>query len=521
MNEIITKQERETLLAAMSKLLDEYGHEHTDEALGKIIDTWAENKADLIEAFKKHPKYIDGKFMIAFDTDYARDIDKDEIDMFRYYIDDVCVMMNNTVPDEIKKARDADGCTLLPDMLFNVLFNRLLRYIGRNIDDGLAGLLNEAWPNIKARANEKTTRVVNRILTYLNYNQHPEYNRMFARYADALTPITITRHTVLSINPMDYLTMSFGNSWASCHTIDKNNTRRMPNAYSGAYCSGTISYMLDGASIVFYTIDNKYNGTDYYTQPKINRQMYHYGEDKLVQGRLYPQGNDGNGETYTKYRQLVQEIISHIFNFPNMWVRKSNVSEYVCSHGTHYRDYTHFSDCNISIRKDTENTKSVHIGHAPICVECGSTHDCEEEINCCYGNRHTCERCGRMIDEDDTYWVGDYCYCDDCVVRCDVCGEYETVDNSRYIDGYGDVCGCCWDNFFYRCECCEDWHHENDLTDTNEGYICNDCLEEYFAQCERCGEWYRRADMTEIDHTYYCEDCHEDMETETEDESED
>ena len=160
------------------------------------------------------------------------------------------------------------------------------------------------------------------------------------------------------MNPLDYLTMSFGNSWASCHTIDKTNKRRMPNSYEGMYSSGTVSYMLDKPSMVFYTVDAAYEGKDFWHEPKINRQMFHWAEDKLVQGRLYPQDNDGNGGAYTPYREIVQKIMSEIFEFPNLWTVSKGTdaaSKYVVSEGTHYRDYESYSNCTLSRPKGSEN----------------------------------------------------------------------------------------------------------------------------------------------------------------------
>ena len=42
--EIITEEEKEMLLEDMKHLLDEYDYDYTEEALDRIIDTWAENK---------------------------------------------------------------------------------------------------------------------------------------------------------------------------------------------------------------------------------------------------------------------------------------------------------------------------------------------------------------------------------------------------------------------------------------------------------------------------------------------
>ena len=71
---IITMEERNYLLESMGGLLVEYDYKYTEDALSEIIDEWSHQKAGLIDAFKKHPNYMEGKFMIAFDADYERSI---------------------------------------------------------------------------------------------------------------------------------------------------------------------------------------------------------------------------------------------------------------------------------------------------------------------------------------------------------------------------------------------------------------------------------------------------------------
>lgn len=385
---MITDQERNELIQAMRKLLEEYNYPYEVYALDTIIDEWANQKADLIEAFKRHPKYIDGKFMIAFDSNYEREFDKNAVINFADYLEhNVMGWGVGTLPEDINQQRIDENKCYLPDRLY-LFFAYLTSYINsRTISEETAKLLEEIIPQIHPHPGEKSSRVINRLCTYLNYHKHPAYNREFAKFADGLNPLMIKRHTVLSINPLDYLTMSFGNSWASCHTIDKQNKRGMPNDYSGCYSSGTVSYMLDKVSMVFYTVDAAYNGNEYYNEPKINRQMFHYGEDKLVQGRLYPQCNDEDTDTYKPYRNIVQDIMSVIFDFPNLWICKKgveNIRDYVfttCG-ATHYEDYFQFNACSVSLIKGRENEQRFNIGAEPICIECSCRHNTTDNINC-------------------------------------------------------------------------------------------------------------------------------------------
>ena len=206
---------------------------------------------------------------------FERVTDRNALERFRSWVIDGDVVdyvkEKNFMPESMKKEASLYR-QKYPTEIFNFLI-KIPVYTSQYIDSELADELNKICPEVHAHDGQKTSRVINKLLAYIGVGKHPEYNREFAKYADALNPLKITRHTILSVNPLDYLTMSFGNSWASCHTIDKQNKRNMPNSYQGMYSSGTISYMLDSPSMVFYTVDASYDGNDFWHEPKINRQM--------------------------------------------------------------------------------------------------------------------------------------------------------------------------------------------------------------------------------------------------------
>lgn len=365
------------------------------------------------------------------------------------------------------------------------------------------------------------SRVINKLCTFLGISKLPDYNREFAKYADSVNPLKIVRHTIISINPIDYLTMSFGNSWASCHTIDKDNKRDMPNSYHGAYSSGTISYMLDNVSIVFYTVTAAYNGNEYYFEDKINRCMFHYGEDKLVQGRVYPQDNDSNENgIYKDIREIVQKVIADCEGATNYWITRKGVQEigdYTRHGGTNYPDFRHYNNCCISFPKGKEiNDIPITIGKKPICINCGDTHDCEENINCCDGG-YECENCGDHIGEDDIYWVNGNRYCRECVTYCDCCEEYVLCDNASWIDSVDRyVCDDCLSEHYIYCEHCSEYYPDCETTylDNYDISVCDSCLEDRYTECEECGEYFRNRDIIHDEETVrnYCHDCFEDME---------
>lgn len=516
-SEIITEEERYVLLNDMEQLLSEYDYKFTGYALNKIIDTWATNKADLIKAFKRHPNYLEGKFMIVFSHEFERKTDQNAFEKFKIWLlFDAFNAVREFMPEDMKD-EVVSGGKKYPDAVYEFILD-LPNMTNQYIDDNIVEKLNEINPNLHAHNGQKMSRVINKFCSWIGFDKLPDYNREFAKYADALNPLTITSHTVLSVNPLDYLTMSFGNSWASCHTIDKRNKRGMPNSYEGMYSSGTISYMLDSPSMVFYTVDASYNGNDFWNEPKINRQMFHWGEEKLVQGRLYPQDNNGDNSVYTPYREIVQKVMSELFSLPNYWTVSKGTDaagKFINSDGTHYRDYDNYSNCTLSRPKGSENDRYITVGHDPICIECGSEHDTEDCISCCSRpSEYYCSECGEPIDDDDVIWINDEPYCRDCVTWCEECKSYFVGEGTTVISRYGytiTVCDDCLDSYTY-CDCCDEYH-PSEMTywiDVDCESVCGDCFFDNYGTCESCGEHYKLKDLEDHNGNLLCPSCLED-----------
>ena len=521
---ILTPEEREYLIQQMKITLDNYGHYYNEDALEKIIDTWAKRKLDLIGAFKKHPNYLEGKFMIAFDVDFAREIDKGKSNEFSWWLQDVMPNMKDSHPEEIKIAAEEDSKRffeqwnfhprfgdILPERLYRFLEN-LAAYAERTVSEETAKMLDEVAPNAHIHAGMKTSRAVNKLCTYLGYDKHPDYNKKFATYADSLSPLKIKRHTILSINPVDYLTMSIGNSWTSCHSIDTVHRNE------GEYSSGTISYMLDNVSMVFYTVGAEYEGDEYFHQKKLVRQVFCYGEDKLVQSRLYPQRNDsGSREFYDEYRAIVQKIVSEIFEFPNLWTMKRGtdaIKDVVKSYGTQYEDYIYFDNCTLSRPKGTENENDITIGQSPICIECGYEHNVQDSINCCSGSGYTCANCGCHVSEDDACWIEGEPYCSDCVTWCECCDNYDLNENTTWIESESrSVCDWCLERYYTRCPDCGEWIYTDDMTwiEGEDKYVCRDCYDSNYGYCYNCNDVYHNDDLCEHDGEWYCPSCYADI----------
>lgn len=505
---------KETMKQGMIKVLDTYSIPWGNSAIDKIINIWADNKAHLIELLRHHPNWNDEKCYVAFDQNVKGQTDDKKIYNFLDWVMDITYRTN--------------------------AINELRYYKEQLLDSEMAEMIKQSYPDIKGiAAGQKTSRAVNKICKLLGVNKKEDYEREYAKYSDAINPLDVVRHTILSVNPVDYLLSSNGNSWSSCHTLDKNN----PNGFSGCHCSGTMSYLLDGTTMVYYQVDKEYDGNDLEFEPKIIRQLFHYKDGILVQGRLYPQCNDGKNSLYTPIRAQLQKIIADCLVAPNLWRKKGGTSaccSVINSEGTHYRDYECQSECSVSkivkmIPKGRVDNKHMTVGHDIYCVKCGDWHDMESTLLCedCYdnyaysGSRRCCD-CGDRYDEDEMYCINGEWYCSSCSTYCDHCNE--RVPNSS-IHYYGnldmDICDDCVSEDFSTCDCCGKLTNNNDLTyiESTDENVCGRCLENKYAYVDTEDEYYpiEKVNVCTCGQTYLIEEgdkglCPDCVEEETGDE---
>lgn len=399
------------LVADMMLLLAKYHHDCTEHGVCAILDEYFTNKRDLIDMFIKSDKYI-GNMRICVDIELARDGDGSEIINFCEHFH-----CNVGAFDHFMKMTDENGKSLadytrigvrrfsarqlhygnIEDILLETMANRsqfknegytkksydeYVRFYGmicqfktsltHRLDKSTVEGLTQYKINGKFVEGMKTSRAFNRVCSLYGVDKLPNYNRLFAEYADMVSGLKRKLKFYISLNPLDYLTMSFGKSWASCHTIDKRNERGMANSYSGMYCGGTLSYMLDGTSIITYIHDHE---TEDHEKGKLYRNMFHFGGGTLVQGRIYPQGNDGATDLYRTFRRFMQIELTQMLGLnADDWLKKDGCcSDNIRSYGVHYRDYDNFSSCNTSYPREMPNARNniIYVGHSRICPYCG------------------------------------------------------------------------------------------------------------------------------------------------------
>ena len=399
-------------------LLTKYHHRNTEDGVGEMLNTYFTNKQSLIDMFMTSSSYI-GNMRICIDAELERRGNNVEVenfcssfsnnvgakDVFLKYVDENGKTLSDYTRVGVKKfkARElhygniaerlvankadkekfaSDGATRKSHDEFK-RFNDVIGLFGISpnplLETDVADVLTQYKMNATFVGGMKKSRAFNRVCSVHNVDKLPNYNKLFAQYADMVSGLKRKVKFYISLNPLDYLTMSFGNSWSSCHTIDKNNERGMPNSYRGMHCGGTMSYMLDHTSIITYVHDH---ATENHEEGKIYRNMFHFNNGTLIQGRVYPQGNDGLTDLYKEFRRIMQTELAKLMGVEDDWIKRTRgCGENTQTYGAHYPDYLNFSGCNVTYpsRMTDAADNVVRIGHERICPYCGCEIDDDED----------------------------------------------------------------------------------------------------------------------------------------------
>ena len=542
------------LMARISKkmydLLIHYGWDATTAACDKIVDKWWDAKANLRAMLRNHFMWDEEQQAVIFAANYGTSQNVAEIQNFREWVIDEArkleykealfaipnywdfeyekrcekaraetkrLVEEGKITEETKVCHVGDGYYLTEardNEWGNLIdFTTVENLSNPIIDEEFVEATKVFGEKLTAVVGQKKSRYVSKLYKSFGFGNIVEmkpiqrngetiqkdfgWNYHFAAYADAVNPLNITKYTVFSINILDYLTMSFGKGWASCHCIDKDNVDKRQHTYDGCYMSGTLSYGLDKSTAIFYTVDETYNG-EMWKAPKDRRMNYHLAPNgkSFCFGRMYPDGRDG-GETglAAQFRKTVQLILATALDENNLWqAPRKGTSECEAwvdmdEDATNYDDFFEYSDCGMSAMVGTDFER-IDVGHAPICVHCGCEHDAKNSLICECKNGHVCERYGCYIDNDDGIEADDGTwFCDeDCANEAGY--HYCTDDDGWYHEDYCNRDD--YDNQWYHMD-----YYDGIIPHDDYWYSCSEHAEnDGWIELEHNGDydWYRECD---------------------------
>ena len=501
------------IAAEIESVLDSYGipYEH-DVVRNSIVPTWYDRKHSLLERFSKHPNWNNETCSVLFETQYERPISsatafRNADALFTHYIID----SRNKNP-ELDHIYTTDEANIR-------LFIHHANYASSKITEDNQQEWISACPGIKEPYRQfpvglRTSRAFARMFKHYGIDKMTDYEKWFASLADSVSPLSVNRPACLSFHPCDYLQMSHGTGWKSCHRIN-----------GGEWQGGTWSYMLDNVTSIMYTTEDEYGPM--YNRRKVNRMVVCFEGPEILFSRLYPDYTDISIRRV--FRNVVQEIYAQCSDVPNLWQPPMRYSEYVkyydesiCDNinlilsGNGYMQYPDYAyseyRCELSVLKNAK-PQQLLIGTYGICPITGDEYSDYASMTSLGEHRVHCEYCGVGLDEDDAYYDEEgnaYCqYCwNEHFTMCDNCGEWFRNEDMTETQNGEYVCDRCRDRYYVECCECGEWVLEDDtIYDADGNLWCEDCAEDNLTRCDDCGEYYRNDDIAVYHGQHLCPDC--------------
>lgn len=422
------------LKSAFYEVMYKYGKSFGEAGVMANLKAWETSKAPLLSLLRRHPNWVEKEKAIVFNYKENRAFDRGVIDEAAYFIEEMA-------EEQIHEADEKGN--------FLVAFRAAITEYSSTLSDAALEIIRSRG-GIKCAAGQKTSRIIGRLCRQFRVDVHKQYNSVYARLSDALNPLQIKKTALLSLHPCDFLEMSNAdNTWVSCH-----------NLKSGGYQAGTLSYMTDGVSMIFFTVDDEVT-ENFYRFPKRNRQMFFYNDHKLFQSRLYP---DEQANLSKQYRNLVQKAVSTCLGTPNLWkliTDRDKLNEYydTVAGSLHYPDYAYYGNLSLLKSSDGEVVSNYRfeIGAPSLCVCCGNPHDDRSQLSCGRESTIVCKDCGQTVEKSSARYVDGAFYCRACMHICSVCGS--AVRGTMYpaYNRQGqlvEVCQSCYEAALAPCAGC-------------------------------------------------------------------
>ena len=526
------------------KLWEEFQIDGSYDVVGTRINvkTWYENKREQMEMFRNHPYWCEEAKAIIFSYKEIRKVNflraYRELDSMRGYIyrhvhrmsrgDIVLYAIQEAI---VEFANSSDDC--IPTMTAN-----LVNKIESKLDMYSAKLPKGAVRML--RVGTKISRFIRKCCEEYHINDEETINAMdlqtehdpgdrnfdstekrFAKLSDTLSELATTKTGFMSLNFLDFMTMSNGNSWSTCHYINSHglfHDNDSTSSYSGAYKQGCLSYALDKPSFIFYTLPDKLSETDYYRKQKLTRMCCQYANGALVTGKCYP---NNDSDLIGQYVNMLQSIIAVTEANVDEWELTSDIGVIQDSVATakaaaHYADYIMGNQrptISLCRRLLKSSGKQMTIGHQAYCVYCGTELQRGDSrwLQCSpHRKKMVCAHCGKKLTEDVIYHeYGDSLFCGECAFYCAVHKRVEMISELYGTilmkDGEVQVCNTAMRSLA-KCENCGIYGYKFHMLKTETGYSCKKHVRRY-KKCVWCGVYVLNKEVNVHNDRVYCAGC--------------
>ncbi len=422
----------EFLVKQFYEVMCKYGKYFSEQGVITNLAKWHENKGPLVSLLRNHPDWDEDAMAIIFQLVESREIDHELVG--RHQLSLLALADESQLPQEQS------------DSFRESLVAATHEYSVSPSEHSIEIIKEKS--GIKCVTGQKASRIINKLCQKYGIDRHARYNAVFAQLSDSLNPLEVHKKAVLSVHPCDYLEMSNeDNSWTSCH-----------NLRDGSYQSGCLSYMNDGVTMIFYTIDNEVMD-NFSKVPKRARQVFCYADGILLQSRLYPNSEDA--EAIKQYRNLVQDTIAACLNVPNRWTLRKNADDnrqliQTVDESRNYRDYSYWG--TVSTLKNMDISEHLTIGEKAFCVCCGETLN-RGNVKCGCTNKVVCQDCEQTVPAGNARYIEGEWLCNSCLHICASCDAVIRGGNLFPVfDQSGNmvyVCEACYQNATSPCRECE------------------------------------------------------------------
>ena len=342
---------------------------------------------------------------------------------------------------------------------------------------------------IKVVKNQtKMMKLLQKLVTTFAPDKQKEFEEIRLRLSQLPTLREVKGELVLSIHPMDFLTMSDnGYNWRTCMTwgksmdkLTKEEQEKDKDRFQpGSYRQGTIEMMNSKCVVVCYIDDRR---TPYYPvegkewSNKRWRELFIVDPAIIVNAVGYPYCERGVEEKVVDWlAELGEENLE--WDFSNHILLES------------YDNYSlgnlHFEFETSKMYNDFDKDED-HFS----AISSQSLHPGTIQIN--YSGYAECMCCGKTDQEDVTFHDEDQIMCDDCndEIECFCCGKIIPLRDAEWIDGTYYCSDCRRDNAV-TCAFCSKlvpkyaatgvYCHE--ISPANVNYFCVDCLSSFNKNC--------------------------------------